>query len=188
MSATRLPPQPPKRSHALLWILGILGGGWVLLIVGGLIFTVYVARQVRIREANNRVEIQTPVGEIRVNKNQAHSTGLPIYPEAVASGSEGGSIELSADDESVGMATERYRSGDSVDKVEEWYRGRLGGEYRLEARGSRPNWDRNDRLQMSSVDVAFVDDSGEGARVIGLKRSGDGTEISLFRIGKREFQ
>ncbi len=188
MSATPVPPQPPKSRSALLWVLGILGGALVLLILASLIFTVYIARQIRVREAGSRVEIQTPVGEFKVNKNEAHSTGLPVYPGAVASASEGGNFEFSADDEAIGMAAEKYRSADPVDKVEQWYRNRLGTEYRLETHAKRPNWDRNDRLHMGNVDVAFVDDSGGGARVIGLKRSGDGTEIDLFRVGKREFQ
>jgi hypothetical protein len=36
--------------------------------------------------------------------------------------------------------------------------------------------------------VSFVDDHGNGARVVGLKKQESTVEISLLRVGKREAQ
>ncbi|HTP45242.1 MAG TPA: hypothetical protein VMJ13_11790, partial [Candidatus Acidoferrum sp.] len=51
----------------------------------------------------------------------------------------------------------------------------------------------NDQIQglpvdVKTTDVAFVDDRGNGARVVALGRHGDGTEITLVRAGKKEPQ
>jgi len=199
MSSTPVPPPvhppvqpptpPPDRNNAVWWILGIIGGGIVLMGILGLVVASMFLRRVNIHDAGNRVDIQTPVGEIKVNGDEMHPTGLPVYPGATKSGdSKGGSADISFGGEGVGLAVEAYDSPDSLDKVKDWYRRRLGSDFRLEtgtdehAALERAHFDVNDQ------DLAFVNDHGDGARLVALKKNDDGVKITLLRVGKREAQ
>ncbi len=190
MSAAPVPPPPQQRQNtALWWVLGILGAGIVVLVLAGVIVTAYLARQVRIREAGKRVEIETPVGELKVNSAGTHDTGLPVYPGAVSSESQGGDLSFSTtDNERVGISAEHFRSNDALEKVQAWYRKRLGPEFRQEGPNEKGRPGRKDHLDVGEHDLAFVNDSGEGARIVALKRVEGGTEIDLVRVGKQEVQ
>lgn len=190
MSTTPTPPLPPpeKPNPAVWWVLGILGAGIVVLVLAGVIVTAFVARQFRIRSSGNRVEIQTPAGELRVNKAGTHDTGLPVYPGAVASESSGGNVVFSTtDDKRVGIFAEHFQSSDSLEKVQAWYRNRLGPEFHQEGPDQKEA-SHKDRVDMGEHDLAFVDDTGDGARIVALKRISGGTEIDLVRVGKQEVQ
>ena len=103
------PAPPPDRNNAVWWILGIIGGGIVLMGILGLAVVSMFLRRVNIHDAGNRVDIQTPVGEIKVNGDEMHPTGLPVYPGATKSGdSKGGSADISFGSEGVGLAVEAY--------------------------------------------------------------------------------
>ena len=188
MSTAPVPP-PQRPNTALWWVLGILGAGLVVLVLAGVIVTAYVARQVRVHGAGNRVEIKTPVGELKVNREGTHDTGLPVYPGAVPSESRGGNMPFStADDQHVGISAEHLRSSDSLEKVQAWYRNRLGPEFRQEGPDQKGTPGRKDHLDVGEHDLAFVNDTGEGARIVTLKRVADGTEIDLVRVGQQEVQ
>lgn len=190
MSAAPVPPSPQQRQNtALWWVLGILGAGIVVLVLAGVIVTAYVARQVRIHGAGKRVEIETPVGELKVNRAGMHDSGLPIYPGAVSSESSGGTASFSTtDDEHVGISAEHLRSNDPLEKVQAWYRNRLGPEFRQEGPDEKGRPGRNAHVEVGEHDLAFVNDTGEGARIVALKRVEGGTEIDLLRVGKQEVQ
>ena len=99
------------------------------------------------------------------------------------------SIQIGTSDSEVGLATEEYRTGDSIDKVEDWYRKRLGADFRLEnGNHADSRYSKRHGLRMGNHDVAFVDDHGDAARVIALDTAGGGTKITLLRVGKREPQ
>jgi hypothetical protein len=187
MSASPVPP-PQGKNNAVWWILGILGGGALVLVLAVLIFLPFFVRQMRVRQSADRVEIQTPVGAIKVNKNEAHATGLPVYPGATHEDNEGANVEFSANDETVGISVERYNCGDSIDDVQAWYRKRLGTEFRLETGHDHPKWNPGDKYHIGDADVAFVDDSRDSPRLVALKKNGSGTKIVLFRAGKKELQ
>lgn len=181
-------PPPHQGSKVALWIVVILGGCFAVLIVAALLLVRFFVHRVNIREAGNRVAIETPVGSINVNKADAHATGLPVYPGATVSTGNGGSVEINGSDTRVGLATEQYRTGDAVSKVQEWYRHKLGPEFRLET-GHQDNSRRTGmHVDSGEHDVAFVDDRNDGARVVALDNGSDGTRITLLRIGKRETQ
>lgn len=190
MSTTPIPsPQKPNPNPAVWWILGVLGACVVVLVLAGLIVAAYIARQVRVRGAGNRVEIQTPVGELKVNKAGPHESGLPVYPGSVPSESHGGNVSFSTPgDEHVGISVEDFRSTDSLEKVQAWYRSRLGSAFRQEGPGERPKIERWGRADLGDADLAFVDDTGDGARIVALKSIRDGTKITLLRVGKQEVQ
>ncbi len=181
------PPSPASQNTAIWWVLGILGGGVVILALCGLVFTAYVARQVRVKEAGKKVEISTPVGQIQVNKEGSHDTGLPIYPGAKTLESDGANIEITpAEGARVGLAAAKYLTSDPLDKVTAWYSQRLGPDFSREAPGRSTHCIQG--VDASNADVAFISDNGDLVRVVSLKKRSDGVEIGLVRVGKQETQ
>ncbi len=186
-SPSAVPPPSPSQNTAIWWVLGILGGGVVILALCGLIFTAYVARQVRVKEAGKRVEISTPAGQIRVNQGGAQDTGLPVYPGARTLESNGANIEIMpVEGARVGVAASKYFTADPLDKVAGWYAERLGPGFSREAPGRKTR--RIQGVDAGSADVAFISDNGDLVRIVSLKKRADGVEIGLARIGKQEVQ
>jgi hypothetical protein len=182
-----VPPQqpPPRRNDALLWILAIVGGGFVVLVLGGLLVASLFIRKVHVSETGNQVEIETPAGALRVNSDQLHSTGLPVYPGAKEVKSEGAAVELSAaSGAGLGIATEKYIASGDLDAVSQWYTQKLGSSYERSDKGSSAH-----REHVSSdADVAYIYQKGDNTRIVALTRKSNGVEIELVRIGKKEVQ
>lgn len=181
------PPVRQDRSTALWWILGIVGGGIVVMVALGLMLAGFVFRNSRLDKEGKNVDIQTPVGELKVDNNQNHASGLPIYPGATTKGNDDqANLQILAGASGVGLAVETYSTPDSLEKVTAWYAQRLGPTFRRE----NPE-DKTKKRAISAdndSDVSFVDDHGNGARVVGLKKQDVTVEISLLRVGKREPQ
>jgi hypothetical protein len=137
-------------------------------------------------EANQSVSVTTPVGEIRVNQDELHPTGLPIYPAATPRSGNTTSISVSANDSGVGIATEQYQTSDPLHEVQGWYRRNLGAEFRLETNRAKFSNEEKQLLDLKNEGVAFVDDHGNGARVVALGEASSATTIKLVRAGKRE--
>jgi hypothetical protein len=182
--------QPPRKSsNVIWWVLGIIGTCIVLVMIAGLIVVSALVHRVHVNTANNKVEIETPVGSLKVNQDSEHATGLPIYPGATPEKSQGANFEISANGKSAGVAVEKYSSDDPRETVQAWYANRLGPDFKLQV--ATPG--DNDQIPgvpvtMNATDVAFVNDRGEGAKVVALARHGEGTEITLVRAGKKEAQ
>jgi hypothetical protein len=185
------PPPPRPANNAAWWILGIIGGCIVLFVLVGMTFTGLFLRRISVHNSGNSVEIQTPVGEIAVNKGE-HATGLPVYPGATRSTDDdsGGSANISFGDQGgLGIAAEAYLSPDSEDKIRDWYRDRLGSNFRLETGKDQEAEFRHAKIEVSSdQDLSFVDDRGDVVRFVALKREGGRVKITLLRLGKREPQ
>src|SRR5271154_4057468 len=130
MSTVPVPP-PQRSSNAIWWILGILGACFVVLVLGSVLIGLFVAREVHVHQAGNKVEIQTPMGAINVNSDK-HTVGLPIYPGATSGNNNSGSFEINTPNNAVGMAMEKYTTPDGYDKVQDWYRKRLGSDFQFE--------------------------------------------------------
>jgi hypothetical protein len=190
-SASARPPAaiPPQRrsNNAVWWILGIVAGGIVVMVLFGLALAGLFIRNLRVHNQGNNVEIQTPVGAIKVNKDVPRATGLPVYPGATSAGNDkNAKVELSSGDEGVGFAVEHFTTSDNLDEVNTWYAHRLGPSFRREEKlSSHPI---HGVTVDADTDIAFVDDHGEGARVVALTKKGDGVDIVLFRAGKKEAQ
>jgi hypothetical protein len=189
---TPQPPQPPQvpaqnSSQVLWWILGILGGGIALLVMLGLMIGGAVLRHLNVREKGDKVEIETSVGSIRVNSDSAHPTGLPIYPGATRVKSEGANVELSARDGlAVGVGVEKYSTSDDLEKVSAWYVQKLGPSYHREKSGHETHYLHG--TDSDNANIVYVNDSGDGARVVALTSKSSGVEIALIRAGKKEVQ
>jgi hypothetical protein len=194
MSATPpLPPiytqaQPPRRNNAIWWILGIVAAGIIVMFLFGVTLAGLFIHHLKVRNSGDKVDIQTALGSLSVNKGGPHATGLEIDPGASPSSDDkGANVNLSANDTGVGIATEQYETKDPIDFVQAWYKKHLGPDFRLEANKAVPDHS-NGLVKMNDSDVAFVDDHHNGVRVVALKKISEGTQITLVRIGKKETQ
>ena len=142
-------------------------------------------RRVHVNQTGKQVEIETPAGALRVNGDQVHATGLPVYPGAQPDKSEGSTVELSAiSGAGLGLATEKYVTSDDLDQVSDWYQQQLGPSYKREDHGSATH-----REHVSSdADVAYVYEKGDTTRLVALTKKPGGVDIQLLRIGKKEVQ
>jgi hypothetical protein len=168
-------------------VLGILVAAIVLFGLGAFLAVTFIARTVRVEEAGNKVEIQTPVGSIRASKD-APNPGLPVYPGATVTDA-GAKVELEGpEDESLAIVGAHYRTIDPIEKVDAWYADRLGPEFKRE--GSGVYLKKKDIIgaQVESGDIAFVSEKDELVRVVALKKKFNAVEIVLLRIGKTEPQ
>jgi hypothetical protein len=180
---------PPRRdNNAVWWILGIVAGGIVLMIIFGLALAGMFLHRVHLQSSSKNVDLQTPVGEFKLNTDGSRHTGLPVYPGAELSDKKDGNanVELSLDDAGVGLAVETYTTDASLDDVSAWYQKQLGPSFKRETpkESGAPHHANVD----SKADLAYVDDKGNGARVVALTRQDDGVKINLVRVGKREAQ
>jgi hypothetical protein len=182
------PPQPPRRNNAIWWILGIVAAGIIVMFLFGVTLAGLFIHHLKVRNSGDKVDIQTALGSLSVDKGGPHATGLEVYPGASpSSDNKGANVNLSANDTAVGIATEQYQTKDPIDFVQAWYKKRLGPDFRLET--NHDNVDHpNDRAVINDSDVAFVDDHRNGARVVALKKISEGTQITLVRVGAKETQ
>lgn len=185
------PPRPPN--NAVWWVLGIIGGCITLVIIVSLTFAGIFLRRVSVRNNGGSVDIQTPVGHIAVNKDELHATGLPVYPGATKvkdSDTQGGSADISfGDSQGIGIGVEAYDSQDSLEKVRDWYKNRLGSSFRFETGKNQQAEFRHANITVSSdQDLSFVDDHGDSVRLVALKREDNLVKITLLRLGEREAQ
>jgi hypothetical protein len=182
------PPQPPRRNNAVWWILGIVAAGIIVMFLFGVTLAGLFIHHLKVRNSGDKVDIQTALGSLSVNKGGPHATGLEIYPgSAPSSDDKGASVNLSANDTAVGIATEQYETKDPIDFVQAWYKKRLGPEFRLETNHDDVDHS-NGHAVINDNDVAFVDDHHNVVRVVALKKNPGGTQITLVRIGTRETQ
>jgi hypothetical protein len=181
-------PAPQQKDHQVIWwIVGIIGGGIALLVVLGLVVAGVLVRRVNVKENGDKVEIETPVGSIRVNSDDSHPTGLPIYPGATRIKSSGANVELSSKDgDAVGFGVENYSTSDHLNKVSAWYVQRLGSAYHREKPGHGSHY--IDGTDSESADIVYVNEGRDGARVVSLTAKSTGVEIALIRAAKKEVQ
>jgi hypothetical protein len=183
-------PLPKKKSSSVIWwVLGAFLLALVLLIAAGVGTAYYFVRNTHIDQKNQQVSITTPRGTVTLQaSNDVTNVGLPIYPGAQIA-ETGGGIEITAPgDKRVGVHGVKYRTGDSLEKVDAWYRQQLGPDFERRLPGDRSPSIHIQGVDVDSSDIAFVA-QGEGlVRVVGLKKTGDGTQIDMARIGKQAAQ
>ncbi len=180
------PAQPqPARKSAFWWVLGVTVGLLAFLIGTGLYFALHIARSVRV-QGPNEVEVETPIGQVHVEKEVAASTSLPIFPGAQPR-EEGARVVLTppGDAEQVGITAVSYETERPLEEVEAWYREHLDSSFRQE----KPRGHVRvavDHHQFGHADVAFVSKQDGRTRVVALARQGGGTRIELVEVGKRQ--
>ncbi|MGD0306374.1 MAG: hypothetical protein ABSC71_16225 [Candidatus Acidiferrales bacterium] len=182
---------PPRRdNNAVWWILGIVVGGILLMIIFGLALAGMFLHRVHVQNSEKKVDIQTPVGEFKVDTDGSRHTGLPVYPGASLRSDKDGNahVELSLDDAGVGLAIETYQTDDDLGEVDAWYKKQLGPSFRRETPKSSGTHHHDHDDFEADADVAYTDDRGEGARVVALTKQDGGVRINLVHVGKREAQ
>lgn len=185
--ATDPVPQPPPKSNAVWWILGIIGAGAVLIAFIGMATALYIARHVKESRSGSKVEISTPVGQIKVNQSSSHDTGLPVYPGVSEMPTEGANVEIEPPGGAhVGIAAARFFTPDPLDKVAAWYAEKLGPGFTREAPGQSMH--RIQSVSAGDADVAYISENGDLIRLVSLKKKASGVEIGLARFGKQEVQ
>ncbi len=179
---------PSKKSNLLWWILGIAGAFVILFVVGGVFVVGLVLQNIRVHKSGQEVQVSTPVGELKVSQTAARDTGLPIYPGALRVES-GKNVELSLPaDQRVGVLVVQYHSSDPLDKVDAWYRARLGPEFKREESSSRHASVTVKGVDLGHEEVSFVADHDDLVRVVALEKRGDVTQVTLVRVGTQETQ
>ncbi len=131
-------PAPPRKSGGALKViliaLGVIVILFVLVIVGiGIFVKKAVLDNVSVKEGPGgkaEVSINTPGGQLKVSSHPEiteEKLGVPIYPGAKAD--EGaGTLTFSGNDQKGGtFGGASFTTSDSMDKVVDFYKGRLGG-------------------------------------------------------------
>lgn len=189
MPAQNLPPQPPRpaeerKSTLLWWVLGLLLTALIVLTLGGLLVVRYLARNVEVIQSGDRVEVRSPIGNINVDKNAGDPTGLPKYPGADLF-EPGASVELeSPAEETVVIIAAKYRTPDELQKVDDWYREKLGTDFQREGRGMMNRKKEIFGIEVRADDVAYVAEKNDELRIVTLRLVDGKTEIAHVRIGQ----
>ena len=127
------PPRPRPTSAvvaiALLVLVLILVVSCLTLYVGAR----YLSRAVKVdvgKAGEKQVSVRTPVGSLEIGKEVSEaSLGLPIYPGAKRiEGKDSARVNIEIPGAaSVHVLAAEFETPDPLDKVKEFYRGRLGG-------------------------------------------------------------
>lgn len=177
--AAPIPPGRPPSSHGVLIALLVLAL-IVVCAVAALIYGVRIISQnVSVHhDGQNQVSIKTPVGSIDVNQSAVDPSliGLPLYPGAERERDKD-SANVNLDfpgghdtGVAVNVATAKFETPDPLNKVSAYYHDQLGGEITKTTTG------RN------GLGVTFEIKRDPVEKVVALKTSGSGTEITLVRV------
>ena len=179
-------PVKEARAGSLLgWMLGLLAVGILVLGLGTYAVWRIVAPEVEVIRTATGVEVKTPVGDLRA-KREGDETGLPKYPGAETT-EPGATVEIeSPTEESVAVTVAKYRSNDPLDKVEEWYKARLGPDFEREGSGRMERKRIIYGTDVSMDDVAFFKERELLLEAVILRKKGLATEIVLVRAGEPE--
>lgn len=188
-----------ERGGAWQIVLGILGGLVLLCVVAVLVAIWAVNRYVQIEVKHNgdskRVEVRTPIGEFTVEKGEeaGRRLKLPVYPGAEPE-EESVSVRLwgRVEDEEGGLhvTAAEFRTRDSLDEVDAWYREQLGSEFIREKgrivggdhRGQDGDWEI--RVEPGGDDVLYKHEREGRLRGVVLSQELGRVKIGLFELAE----
>jgi hypothetical protein len=183
------PPPPPPRQNVLAWILAGIGVVFVCMMFAGLMI-LHAVRGTNLSIGSNGkgVEIKVP-GGMTIHAGETADTGLPVYPGASAQGKAGGVQFTSSNGTQSGVSGEDYTTQDSMEQVDEWYRGRLDKDFQREGPGATELVVKGMTVHIESGEIAYISQSRPAVEIVSLKHAlGGGTKIDLARIGRNEAQ
>ena len=162
------PPPPRTGSHLLAISLLVLALIIVVSVMTVWIGLRFIARGVRVNVAEagagkKEVSIKTPVGSLEVNQDVNESRlGLPIYPGAQRLKDQGSAnVNISiGDEQGVRVVAAKFETADSLEKVTDFYKQRLGAEV-----------------------TKFTEKNHEGHTVFEIKRRGQEKIVALHEAG-----
>ena len=182
-----------ERGGALKVIVLILAGLIVLAMVA-VVFAFWMVRDYVQVDVGKGLEIQTPVGGMKVEKAEdvARELNLPLYAgaEALAPGVR---MRMQIDDvgktEGFDLVAAKFATHDSFEGVDDWYRSQLGPEFiREQGRvvnrdpsGNGDEW-RVPKLEPGGQDVLYKYERGERLRAVALEHRHGRVEISLLEL------
>jgi hypothetical protein len=182
-------PVPPPRQNVTLWILAAIGILLVCLMFAGLLI-LHMVRGTNLSVGRNGqgVEIKVP-GGMTIHAGEGASTGLPVYSGAATQSKSGGVEITSANGTQAGVSGETYVTSDSMEKVDDWYRGRLDKDFQREGPGPTDLTVKGTIVHVESGEIAYISQTGPAIMIVSLKRGADGgTKIDLARMGRSEAQ
>jgi hypothetical protein len=180
---------PPPKQNVFLWILAGIGILFVCMMFAGLmILRALRGTNLNIARNGEGVEISVP-GGMKIRAGEAGVTGLPVYPGA-SSEVHGGGVEItSADGTQSGVSGANYTTADSIEKVDDWYRGRLDKDFVRQGPGPTELTIKGVNVHIAGGEIAYISQTGPALLIVSLKHgSGDGTKIDLARMGRNEAQ
>ena len=180
---------PPPKQNVFLWILAGIGILFVCMMFAGLmILRALHGTHVSVAQSGNGVEISVP-GGMKIRAGEGAETGLPVYPGA-SSRSKGGGVEITAENGThSGVSGANYTTTDSMEKVDEWYRGRLDKDFERQGPGPTELKVKGMAVHIETGEIAYISQSGPAVSIVSLKRDfGGGTKIDLARMGRSEAQ
>ena len=190
-----------ERGGALQVILAIIAG-IILLVVAVVAVTIWAMSNffsVEISDSGDgrQVKISTPFGELNVEGAEAVAgrLKLPIYPGAEPE-DEGGSIRfrgsIGEEEGGLSIAGAEFRTFDSLEEVDAWYRKELGPEFeRKEGRNinvvSRDHsWGGEMDMQINGI--GYISETGSRVRGVILEAKGSRVKIGLFEFTEEQRQ
>jgi hypothetical protein len=182
-------PVPPPRQNVMLWILAGIGILFVCMMFAGLMI-LHALRGTNLSVGSNGkgVEIKVP-GGMTIHAGETADVGLPIYTGAAKQGEAGGVEITSANGTQSGVSGAHYTTADSLEQVDDWYRGRLDKDFQREGPGPTSLKVRGTTVQIENGEIAYVSQSGPAIMIVSLKHGvGGGTKIDLARMGRSEAQ
>jgi hypothetical protein len=180
---------PPPRQNVFLWILAGIGILFVCMMFAGLMI-LHSLRGTNLSIGSNGkgVEIKVP-GGMTIHAGETADTGLPVYPGAATQGKAGGVEITSANGTQSGVSGANYTTTDSMEKVDDWYRGRLDKDFQREGPGPTSLTVKGTIVQIETGEIAYISQSGPAVEIVSLKHGADGgTKIDLARMGRSEAQ
>ncbi|MGH9344575.1 MAG: hypothetical protein ACRD19_12555 [Terriglobia bacterium] len=174
-------PRRPPSSHGVLIALLVLAL-IVVCAVAALIYGVRIISQnVSVRhEGQNQVSIKTPVGSIDVNQGAETDPaliGLPLYPGAQrVNDKDSANVNLdfpggrNNQGVAVSVVAAKFETPDPLDKVAAYYRDQLSGQI------------SKTTSSHAGQEIAFEIKRENLDKVVALKTTASGTEISLVRV------
>jgi hypothetical protein len=180
---------PPPKQNVFLWILAAIGILFVCMMFAGLmILRALRGTNVNIARNGQGVEISVP-GGMKIRAGETAITGLPVYPGASSEG-KGGGVEITlADGTQAGVSGANYATNDSMEKVDDWYRGRLDKDFVREGPGPTSLTVKGTTVHIETGEIAYISQSGPAIMIVSLKHGfGDGTKIDMARMGRSEAQ
>jgi hypothetical protein len=182
-------PVPRPKKNVFLWILAGIGILFVCMMFAGLMI-LHALRGTNLSVGSNGkgVEIKVP-GGMTIHAGETADVGLPIYPGAAKQGNAGGVEITSANGTQSGVSGANYTTADSMEQVDDWYRGRLDKDFQREGPGPTSLKVKGTTVQIDNGEIAYISQSGPAIMIVSLNHGADGgTKIDMARMGRSEAQ
>jgi hypothetical protein len=171
-----LPPAPPASTGGtsalkiILIIIAIIVGLGILS-VGAFSFFVYrVAKSAHVTQDGQHVKVETPFGDMETSKDPeqtAKDLGVDIYPGAQAQKTGNASMTFG----NMRTVTASFQSGDSADKICEFYKSRLP--------------DATSTSAQNRCNVISSDKPNNHMITINVQSDGDTSKIQIASVTKK---